>query len=162
MTVVGDPGVGKTSLITRYVEDRFDNNYLPTLGVDFLVKNLAIDEKTSAKMVVWDIAGQESWKSKMNLYLKGAAGAIIICDVTRPTTTKHITNWLEKIKRRAGDIPYCVIGNKVDLEEDQKVMLDELTEYAQEMPCFLSSAKTGINVNETFESIAKLMIDEVK
>ena len=161
LTVVGDPGVGKTSLITRFVENRFTSDYISTLGVDFLVKNTTLEDNTTAKMVIWDIGGQETWKSKLNLYLKGANGAIIICDSSRLQTCKNIESWLEHLQKHAGDIPYCVIGNKDDLPE-KKVKMADLKKYSNNQPCFFSSAKSGKNVETTFNTIAKMMIEKLK
>ncbi|MHA1313516.1 MAG: Rab family GTPase [Candidatus Helarchaeota archaeon] len=161
LTVVGDEGVGKTSLIKRYIEDRFNSEYISTIGVDFLVKNVKLEEGVEAKMVIWDIGGQDTWKNKMNLYMKGANGAIIICDLTRPVSAEHITDWLEEILTYAGDVPYVVIGNKMDLK-NQKVTLEDLKMHAQDMPCFFSSAKTGKNVEKTFKTIANLMIKNLE
>ena len=159
---MGDEGVGKSSLIVRYVENKFNAEYISTIGVDFLVKEVKLEnaENTKAKLVIWDIGGQEQWKSKLNLYLKGADGAVVICDLTRPTSGKSIASWVSELKKHSGDVPYIVVGNKVDLK--RKITKKKLKEIADGRKFFESSAKTGEIVEEFFQEITQQMLEHRK
>ena len=116
LVIMGDEGVGKSSLIVRFVENKFSSEYISTIGVDFLVKEIRLGDTAKAKLVIWDIGGQEQWKAKLNLYLKGADGAVVICDLTRPASGKSVASWVDALKKHAGEVPYIVVGNKVDLK----------------------------------------------
>ncbi len=153
LVVIGDYGVGKSSLITRYVHNRFDSDYISTIGVDFLINEVFV-EKYDAKcqFVIWDIGGQEEWKSKINLYLNGADGAIVVCDVTRPITANNITLWVDFLNKYTKNTPYIVVGNKSDLESN--VPLERLEEIANGHTLFIASAKTGEEVEELFKKAA--------
>ena len=161
LVILGDEGVGKSSLIVRYVKNKFNAEYISTIGVDFLVKEMMLDEgKAKAKLVIWDVGGQAQWKAKLNLYLKGADGAVVICDLTRPITGKNLTGWVEDLKKHAGDVPYIVVANKNDLK--QKMTAKMLTTISKGTKLFKASAKTGEIVEEFFLTITKLMIENRK
>ncbi|MFX1450228.1 MAG: Rab family GTPase, partial [Promethearchaeota archaeon] len=120
--IVGDPGVGKTSLILRYIENKFKENYIPTLGVEFLTKKINVGkEAIETNLIIWDIGGQHKWQTKLHLYLQGADGAIIIYDITRRSTFQNLENWVTNIKKIAGEVPYLFVGNKKDLENERNV-----------------------------------------
>ncbi len=158
--IVGDPGVGKTSLILRYIENKFKENYIPTLGVEFLTKKIMVkDVETS--LIIWDIGGQHKWQTKLHLYLQGADGAIIIFDLTRRNTFANLENWITNIKKISGDVPYLMVGNKKDLVEDRNVELDEAIAFSKTKdgyPVLETSAKTGDTVNSMFHKIAENVI----
>lgn len=158
--IVGDPGVGKTSLILRYIENKFKENYIPTLGVEFLTKKIMVQDAETS-LIIWDIGGQHKWQTKLHLYLQGADGAIIIYDITRKSTFGNVEKWITNIKKIAGDVPYLMIGNKKDLEKDRNVQLDEAIAYSKtkdNYPVFETSAKTGDTVEAMFHRIAENII----
>ena len=161
LVVIGDFGVGKSSLITRYVKDKFDSDYISTIGVDFLVKEVSLkdQENAMAKIVIWDIGGQEAWRKKLRMYLKGADGAIVVCDLTRPKTANNVPMWIDYLKEYTGNnIPFILVGNKIDLKE-KSVSKDYIAKLAgKENEYFLASAKTGEVVEQFFSCITELMI----
>ncbi|MHA1298368.1 MAG: Rab family GTPase [Candidatus Helarchaeota archaeon] len=162
VAIAGDPGVGKTSLIIRYIENKFKENYIPTLGVEFLTKKLEVgQEKIPTSLIIWDIGGQKKWQTKLHLYLQGSDGAIIIYDITRKNTFNNLEKWIKNIKEYAGDIPYLIVGNKNDLENERNVDLKEAEDFSKERdkaPVLETSAKTGDSVNIMFHKIAENII----
>ncbi|MHA1894692.1 MAG: Rab family GTPase [Candidatus Helarchaeota archaeon] len=164
LVCIGDYGVGKSSLITRYVHDKFDSDYISTIGVDFLVKDVKLSniEKATARLVIWDIGGQEQWKKKLKLYLQGADGAIIVCDLTRPVTARNLSMWIDYLKLyTSSTVPHIIVGNKNDLSE-KKISQEKLDELSQDQPVFITSAKTGEVVEESFQKITDLIIEHKK
>ncbi len=157
IVMCGDEACGKTSLILRYIDNIFRDNYIPTLGVNFMTKDLEIEPET--RLIIWDIGGQASWKAKLNFYLAGTDGAIIVFDLTRPTTFLGVEEWMKKIQAIAGpNTPIVVVGNKNDLKDLRKVSKKEVEKFLQKQKYSIyieSSAKTGENVNTLFERIAK-------
>ena len=161
LCILGDEGVGKSSLIVRYVKNKFNAEYISTIGVDFLVKEIELDEgKAKAKLVIWDVGGQAQWKAKLNLYLKGADGAVVICDLTRPITGKNTKGWIEDLKKHAGDVPYIIVANKNDLKA--KMTAKALTSISKGTKLFKASAKTGEVVEDFFRTITEMMIEKRK
>ena len=160
LVIMGDEGVGKSSLIVRFVENKFSSEYISTIGVDFLVKEIQLGDAKKAKLVIWDIGGQEQWKAKLNLYLKGADGGVVICDLTRPASGKSVVSWVEALKKHAGDVPYIIVGNKIDLK--RKITKKAFEAIEKDHLHFESSAKTGEIVEEFFKEIAKQMIEKKK
>ncbi len=161
LCILGDEGVGKSSLIVRYVKNKFNSEYISTIGVDFLVKEIILEEgKSKAKLVIWDVGGQAQWKAKLNLYLKGADGAVVICDQTRPVTAKNLKGWIEDLKTHAGDVPYIVVANKNDLPA--KLTNKALATISKGTKSFRASAKTGEVVEDFFKTITELMIERKK
>ncbi|MHA1145292.1 MAG: Rab family GTPase [Candidatus Helarchaeota archaeon] len=154
--LLGNQGTGKTSLILRFIKNKFNADYTTTLGVDFLTKDLKIKD-TNIKLVIWDIGGQDIWERKLPVFLKGSSGAIIVSDLTRPPTVEAISRWREHVHKTAGpETPYVVVGNKNDL--DRRVTKDDLKKQAEGQPFYETSAKTGDHVEEMFLAITELMI----
>ena len=161
VVLIGNEAVGKTSLILRYINNTFSENYIATLGVNFLTKDL-ISDGQDTRLVIWDIGGQETWKAKLPLYLKGADGPIIVFDLTRPLTFIAVEDWLIKLKSIAGEtIPFILVGNKNDLADLRKVKDKDVKRFLKKHDYSLfykSSAKTGENVEEFFVSITKEIV----
>ena len=160
--ITGEPGVGKTSLIIRYMENKFRENYIPTLGVDFLQKKIEIGEnKVPVNLIIWDIGGGYKWKSRLNFYLKGSDGAIVIYDITRRSTFNKLDEWINRILKHAGKVPLMIIGNKKDLEELRKIQIEEALSHLKNknvVNILETSAKTGDTVNEMFYKIAENIV----
>ncbi len=156
IVVIGDPAVGKTSLIRRFSENKFDTSYLPTIGADF---NLKVIELPDAQviMTVWDIGGHDRFQSIRSFYYSGAHGGIIAFDLTRKETFDNVKKWVTDILTGAGEkIPLVLMCNKSDLtnqivvnEEEIKKLVDELG-----ITYFMTSAKSGLNVQDTFQKLA--------
>jgi len=152
--VVGDLSCGKTSIIHRYVNDTFSNTYRATIGVDFALKTLKWDSKTSIRLQLWDIAGQERFGHMTRVYYKEAVGAFIVYDVTREKTFQAVTKWKadidENLSTENSSIPVVLLANKCDLLEEplQKDVLDKFCQEHGFIGWFETSAKDNINVNE--------------
>ena len=168
LAVLGDPAVGKTSLIDQFVQHSFTNNYIPTLGVNIVVKDITIkDGKSFIRLTLWDIAGQDKYDLTRKMFYQGCEGVLLVYDITRPTTFSSIKDkWLKEYKNYAGkDGVFILIGNKVDLRDQgivsgdhsQTVMaFEDGTKYAQTIKAsdFIeTSAKLGNNVEKAFETL---------
>jgi small GTP-binding protein len=162
--VLGDPSVGKTSLIRRFVENRFSEEYLTTIGVEFLKKELLIDEKTKVTLVLWDVAGQAKWTQFKKAYYQGALFIIAVFDVTNKKSFSNIKRWISDAQEiLESNIDFAIIANKIDLLEGQTIpAFDEYNQYKGFIaPIIQTSAKTGKNVNETFLKIAKFLVKKI-
>ena len=164
--LLGDPAVGKTSLIRKFVLDIFDDKYLSTLGTKVTNKTMILtpqefDQKVELKMIIWDVMGQKEYKLIQESAYKGSNGALIVCDLSRIETIKNLGNWVSDLFNIVGVIPLTFIGNKVDLVEKQTLDTKELEYLAMsyEAPFFLASAKSGENVENTFETLGKILIN---
>lgn len=157
VVLLGEPGVGKTSLIFRYVNDRFEENYKPTLGFDISIKNIVF-KKREYSLTLWDIAGTEQFESLRSSYLDGAQAAILIYDVTRIDTFKNLLFWYKTCRHITGDIPVLLVGNKNDLIVEKKITKDIAKKNMEKLNAYKfyeTSAKTGEKVEEMFEEISK-------
>lgn len=160
LVVVGDPSVGKTSLIRRYSNKKFDESYLPTIGADFTIKQIDIEENNNIKQIiltVWDMGGHKGFERIRDLYYPGANIGLIVFDLTERETFEHVEPWLEDIYAHCGsDTPVIILANKNDLP-DRVISKEEIEELAtnKKLQVFETSAKTGENVEEVFTLIAE-------
>ncbi|MEX2681604.1 MAG: Rab family GTPase [Candidatus Sigynarchaeota archaeon] len=153
--VIGDPAVGKTSLILRFTDNAFRQTYLPTIGTNLSDKVLNIGcEKI--ELVFWDIAGQSKFSRARKNFYKGAQGIIIVFDLTSHETFKNVKAWHDDAISVLGNVPCHVIGNKLDMSEKRAVSDEEIRNLSQELSCrvFLTSAFTGEHVEESFRDLA--------
>ena len=119
--LIGSSGVGKSSLLSRYSEDSYEANFLPTIGVDFKIKTIEIDGK-KVKLQIWDTAGQERFKNITSSYYRGAHGVIVAYDVTDKKSYQDIHTWMGEVEKHASpNITRVLVGNKSDLEEKRDV-----------------------------------------
>jgi Ras-related protein Rab-11A len=161
IVVIGDAAVGKSTLIHRFIKDKFKEDYRPTLGADLLRKQVEIefeDKKFNCTLVLWDIAGQDRYKMIRALYFNGCVGAILVYDCTRLKTFENIKSiWLNDLLINAEEnVSHILIGNKIDLEDLRLVSSEEGKEMAEEIKSaeFIeTSAKTGENVENAFKSL---------
>jgi Ras-related protein Rab-5C len=151
--VVGDPAVGKTSLIRRHATNKFEENYAPTIGTDFVLKIVNLEDM-EITCTIWDIGGHEGFMNIRNVYYEGADGAVIIYDVTREQTFKNIKKWYEDFTKVVGIIPTAIIGNKIDLDKKIKTQAAEKLALELHAIFYETSAKTGENVNKAFGHLA--------
>ena len=159
--LVGNSVVGKSSLILRYVDQIWNDVFVPTIGVDFKVKSLEIENK-SIKLQIWDTAGQERFRNVISSYFKGAHGILLIFDITSRDSFKELENWLVEVEKNAStQILKILIGNKCDLEEEREISKDEGEAFAMRngMQYIETSAKINTNVNEAFEALSKIMVE---
>ncbi|MFO7837464.1 MAG: Rab family GTPase [Promethearchaeia archaeon] len=165
LVLLGEAAVGKTSLLRRYTENTFDEEYKQTLGTTFAAKDVAIEndegEETEVRLVIWDMGGQSTYKELRRQYMKGAAGGIIVYDVTRPETFMAMNNWFESFRETCPNSPVIICANKIDLEEDRMVPVEPgimLRDWFQ-ADYYETSAKTGEAVDNAFQRIAKILVD---
>ena len=161
--ILGDTSVGKTCVLTRYTDNRFEKNYLSTIGIDYKLKNIKLDNGKTVKLQIWDTIGQERYRAVTKNYYKGAHGIILIYDITDRETFENVRNWIKSIKTEADEkVVVILVGNKCDFEEKRQVSKEEGEQLAQELnlPFFECSAKENKNINEAFNGlVAKLIIN---
>ena len=163
--LIGDWGVGKTSLIRKFVLDQFDDKYLVTFGTKVTKKRIKFrrDQKViiDLNLVIWDIMGQEEFKKIQTSAYRGTNAVLIVCDITRRQTLHSIPRWKDEIVKVTGPIPIHILANKIDLNGQEEFTPDALAKVANEIQAkyFLTSAKTGQNVEKAFSSIGRLLIN---
>ncbi len=164
VVVLGEGAVGKTALTTRFAHGFFKSDYKTTIGSQFAVKAVAIKNPRPAnvKLQIWDVAGQQRFQILRPTYYKGAAGGILVYDVTRRRTFLLLDEWLQEIKKAIGKmIPLVLVANKIDLP-DRAVTTEEGKAFAEAhgMPYIESSAATGENVVDLFATLAELLVKQ--
>jgi len=160
--LVGEGGVGKTSITLRYTEDRFDDEMKMTIGVNFASKKMTIDN-ANVTLMLWDLGGQPRFREVISDYFKGARIAIAVYDATRSFSLQRLSDWLDRVKENAPDCQIIFVGNKVDERENGSgVTLDQAAEMAREYnaECMEVSAKTGEGVADMFEAAAKIALEK--
>ncbi len=161
--LLGDFAVGKTSLVRRFVYDRFDEKYLSTIGVKVSRKTVAVADPgrqvVEVAMILWDLAGGEDFNHMRTTYIRGAAGAILVCDLTRPDTLASLHTYLADLQAVSPEAVCVLAANKVDLAE-QALTPEQVTAFAAGIPapCYFTSARTGENVQEMFRELAQLLV----
>ena len=164
--LIGDASVGKTSLVRRFVTDDFSDKYITTIGLKVTKKEVDIcpeDDRTNMVLMIWDIIGQKGYKHTQSLSFKGVNGALLVTDLTRKDTLDSLLDyWIPLILKAVGPVPLIFIGNKADLKDEAQFGIAEIESLAQKSEgfgstnkCFLTSAKTGENVEEIFIRMAE-------
>jgi len=159
--IVGEAAVGKTSLVIRFVSNRFKKDYRSTIGTNIYSKEIELPRMENISLNLWDIAGQERWARMRHRYYRGSHGAIIVGDLTRPNTFEQIKEfWIPDLRKFLSNIPIILIGNKNDLEN--QVSLNKVKEMEEEMNAvsgIITSAKTGENVEDAFKILTKEILN---
>lgn len=157
--IIGDTGVGKSCLLLQFTDKRFQPVHDLTIGVEFGARMITIENKP-IKLQIWDTAGQESFRSITRSYYRGAAGALLVYDITRRETFNHLATWLEDARQHAiANMTIMLIGNKSDLSHRRAVTFEEGQQFAKENGLIFmeTSAKTAQNVEEAFiDTAAKI------
>ena len=164
LVLLGDSGVGKTNLISRYISNSFDENTRATIGVEFFCKNFRINKKRTIKVEIWDTAGQERYKAITSVYYKGAKGAFIVYDITSRKTFENVDKWIGEIKERTtDDVKLIIIGNKTDLKNEREITREEaLVKFEdRDIPIIETSALEDTNVNEAFINLIKIVYKDI-
>lgn len=160
LLLIGDAGVGKSSMLLRFTDSTFDENLGSTIGVDFKVKVVDVDEKR-VKLTLWDTAGQERFRTLTSSYYRGAQGVILVYDVTRRETFENLQRWLEEVETYtpANDVVKLLVGNKIDL--DRQVRRAEAEDWARDkgMLFLESSAKDDVGVHQAFDEVVAKVLD---
>ena len=159
--LIGDSSVGKTSILLKYIDDKFSDNYMSTIGVEYKIKSLTINGK-KVMLRIWDTSGQERFLSITKNFYRNANGVIFVFDITNETSFYNIKLWLNDLENCEGKITKILVGNKVDLEENRKVGKEKIKKYIEkkEMKYFEVSAKEGINIDLIFKELAELIFLE--
>ena len=161
--LLGDSSVGKTCFLLRYCDKSFQDAHLSTIGLDYRLKTMTLQNNKSIKLQIWDTAGQDRFRAITKNYYKGANGIILIYDVTNKQTFENVKNWISQIKEEANpNVIIYLVGNKIDVPDDQRlVKAEDGQKIADEfnLPFNEASAKDGTNVNEIFQELLE-QIDE--
>ncbi|KAI8981458.1 P-loop containing nucleoside triphosphate hydrolase protein [Pilobolus umbonatus] len=170
VVLIGDGGVGKTSLRNQYIHKKFTNAYKATIGADFIAKEVETEDGRKIMMQIWDTAGQERFQSLGVAYYRGADACILVYDVNNYLSFQHLERWREDFLKQsslpaeeARNFPILLVGNKIDID-DRVVSRRQARAWAEihssekmKIPCFEASAKNGDNVEKAFAQIAKMV-----
>lgn len=156
VVMLGAGGVGKTSLIRRYVQFTFSHDYLATIGSNFLIKRIILNEEKKMSMQLWDLAGQESFRSIRSKYYLGASGGILVFDLTRQITFQDLEDWYTDFTQKVGKVPLLLLGNKCDLNDQIEVHQEDAETMAQKFGASYTktSALDGTGVESAFLELA--------
>jgi small GTP-binding protein len=162
--LLGDPAVGKTSLIRRYVFDMFDDKYITTIGTKVTKKTVMVAPTASRSgvkitLLIWDILGQREYQRLHPVYYQGAEGALIVCDCTRKETIGSLETWVTSFKNVVGPVPVVFLMNKSDLVESDKFDRTEIEALSKQhsAPYLPTSAKIGLNVEKAFLTVSEAL-----
>ncbi len=163
--LLGEFRVGKSSMVLRYVEDRFPGNYHATIGANFLVKtvDLPLEDKIyKVGLQIWDIGGHARSSQVGRVFFQGVSGALLVYDLTRKETLEKLPLWIEQLKKYSANVRMYLVGNKKDLIEERQITSNEgeqAKDRLQMVHFFETSAKTGDHIQETFEDLSRLLVD---
>ena len=160
--VIGDTSVGKTCFIMRYADNIFQESYISTIGMDYKLKNITLENGKLVKLQIWDTAGQEKFHSITKSFYKGANGIILIYSVLDKNSLQNVKNWMDSIKAQVPEnVAIILVGNKIDDEERRVVSYEQGEDMAESynLPFFECSAKTGENLDKAFDSLVKKILE---
>ncbi|MBA0586874.1 ras-related protein RABA2a [Gossypium raimondii] len=155
IVLIGDSGVGKSNLLSRFTRNEFCLESKSTIGVEFATRTLQVEGRT-VKAQIWDTAGQERYRAITSAYYRGALGALLVYDVTKPTTFENVSRWLKELRDHAdSNIVIMLIGNKTDLKHLRAVSTEDGQSYAEKegLSFIETSALEAINVEKAFQTI---------
>ena len=156
--LLGDSSVGKSCLLLRYCDDTFQDIHLATIGLDFRLKTIYLENNKRVKAQIWDTAGQDRFRAITKNYYRGAHGILLIFDITDKSSFEHVRNWIEQIKEEASEkIIIYLVGNKIDNQSNRVISNEEAQKLAEEfgLKYTETSAKTNDNVEPTFLNLIK-------
>ena len=160
--LLGDTSVGKTCFLMRYTDNTFQEIHMSTIGLDYKLKNVQLDDGKMYKIQIWDTAGQDRFRSITKNYYKGAHGIVLIYDITDKKTFENVRNWVKQIKEEVSDkVCIILVANKIDAEDKRVVSTEEGEKMAAEydMMFFECSAKTGNNIDNAFNQLVKKTVE---
>ncbi|XP_075793329.1 ras-related protein Rab-6B isoform X1 [Pelodiscus sinensis] len=150
LVFLGEQSVGKTSLITRFMYDSFDNTYQATIGIDFLSKTMYLEDRT-VRLQLWDTAGQERFRSLIPSYIRDSTVAVVVYDITNLNSFQQTAKWIGDVRtERGSDVIIMLVGNKTDLADKRQITIEEGEQRAKDLSVMFieTSAKTGYNVKQ--------------
>ena len=161
--IIGEAGVGKTSLVKKFISGQFSSDYRASIGTNMYIKEIEIGSNEKFHKIsiqLWDIAGQERWINMRHVYYEGTQGALIVGDLSRKRTFEQIVKfWQPDLIKYCGKIPFILIANKFDVSHE--ITENEIESFGQSIyasSIICTSAKTGMNVEKAFEEISKQVI----
>lgn len=159
LLIIGDSGVGKSSLLLRFADNTFSPNYITTIGVDFKIRTITVDDER-VKLQIWDTAGQERFRTITSTYYRGTHGVIVVYDVTSGESFANVKRWLHEIDQNCDSVQKILVGNKCDDPERRVVVQSDAKRFADQMSIqfFETSAKDNVNVEEMFNAITRLVL----
>ena len=162
--LLGDSGVGKTSIAGRYIDSAFKDAYQATIQVEKRVKIINEDDKTSLRLNIWDTAGQEKFRSITRQFYRDCHGAFIVFDLTKKSSFNEVRNWIDELKTHGNDDTVIIIlGNKSDLTAEREISEEDIkNEIQNNYKYFEVSAKTGNNISLAFDELKKLIMLKIK
>ncbi|XP_016302093.1 ras-related protein Rab-41 isoform X2 [Sinocyclocheilus anshuiensis] len=156
LVFLGEQSVGKTSLITRFMYDSFDNTYQATIGIDFLSKTMYLEDRT-VRLQLWDTAGQERFRSLIPSYIRDSTIAVVVYDITNLNSFQQTSKWIDDVRtERGSDVIIMLVGNKTDLADKRQVSVEAAEKKARDLGVMYieTSAKAGYNVKQLFRRVA--------
>ena len=160
--LLGDSTVGKTCFLLRFMEDSFIDLHMATIGLDYKLKTMILEEQKIVKVQIWDTAGQDKFRAITRNYYKGASGIILIFDVTNNKSFENIKKWINEIKEEISEnVSIVLIGNKIDNVKERKITKEQGEKIANEIGTkfFETSAKTGEGINESVFYLVKIIYE---
>ena len=164
IVILGDTSVGKTCFFNRYVDNTFEEKTLGTIGIEYRLKNVQLENGSTIKLQIWDTAGQERFNSISKSYYRGAHAIILIFSVDNKKSFENVKTWVNQIKEETNEkITLILVGNKIDLVDKREIMESEGEELANEFDInyYECSAKTGENINLAFNELIKKMVKKI-
>ena len=159
--IIGDAGVGKSNILTRYTKNEFDSSKQPTVGVEFSSKKIKVDNK-NIKLQIWDTAGQEKFKAVSKQYYKGADAVIVVYDITSTRSFRNVSNWMADVDSFASaNVQKFLVGNKKDLSEHREVPLEEGKTTAQCFGAYFIETSAVSNQDYAIEQIFKILANKI-
>lgn len=165
VAIIGDPMVGKTSVVKKFVLDEFEDDYLLTLGAKVMTKEVEIPvpatgETHNVMFMIWDMMGQKHFKIIESVVFENVKGAIVVCDYTRQRSMENLEYWIEAMFSITGKIPVVIVANKSDLKDDAQFSAEEVQKVAWKYNAVAidTSAKTGQNLDEVFRKLGEIML----
>uniref|UniRef100_UPI00358FB5A8 ras-related protein Rab-35-like isoform X2 n=1 Tax=Myxine glutinosa TaxID=7769 RepID=UPI00358FB5A8 len=163
LLIIGDSGVGKSSLLLRFADNTFSGSYITTIGVDFKIRTVEMDGER-VKLQIWDTAGQERFRTITSTYYRGTHGVIVVYDVTSAESFVNVKRWLHEIGQNCDDVSRVLVGNKNDEPGKKVVESADAQRFAEQMgiALFETSAKENVNVEEMFTWITQQVLETKK
>lgn len=166
--LIGDSNTGKTSILNRYVYNKFEERYICTIGVDFMMKQIQLKDNSIIKLQLWDTAGMERYKKITSTYYRGAQGAVVVFDISNRNSFESVSKWVDDFKQYSNPQYHQIIfivGNKADLVDKREVTMQEIEEFIEMNEGFVyveTSAKSGEGICKVFEEFAEGLVGKVK
>lgn len=159
LLIIGDSGVGKSCILQRFAGENFSGTYISTIGVDFKIRTLTIDDER-VKLQVWDTAGQERFRTITSTYYRGTHGVIIVYDVTNPESFANVKRWLYEIDQNCDSVSRILVGNKDDIVAKKVILTSDAKKLAEQLgiQLFETSARDGKNIEEMFLAMTRLVL----